>query len=87
MLQYYSPAMADNLNNLPPALIYVGSLDLFVNEDIDYANRLIEAGNATNLYVASGLYHAFENAAPQAKSSKEFWLRVYEASRSMLNQN
>lgn len=87
MLQYYSPAMADNLNNLPPALIYVGSLDLFVNEDIDYANRLIEAGNATNLYVVSGLYHAFENAAPQAKSSKEFWLRVYEASRSMLNQN
>lgn len=87
MLQYFSPAMADDLSNLPPSMIYVGSLDLFVNEDIDYANRLTEAGNAATLYVVPGLYHAFENAVPQAAPSKEFWQRVYEASRSMLACN
>lgn len=85
MLQYFSPAMAEDLSNLPPSMIYVGSLDLFVNEDIDYANKLTEAGNSVTLYVVPGLYHAFENAVPQAESSREFWRRVYAASRSMLD--
>lgn len=87
MMTYFSPSLAKDLGKLPPALIYVGGLDLFVNEDIDYANRLIEAGNATTLYVEPGLYHAFESAVPEAQSSREFWRRVYEASRSMLNED
>lgn len=84
MLQYFSPAVADNLGDLPPTLIYVGGLDLFVNEDIAYANKLIEAGNDTTLYVVPGLYHAFDIAVPQAQATQEFWQRVYEASRQML---
>lgn len=84
MLQYFSPALANNLSDLPPALIYVGGLDLFVNEDIAYANKLIEAGNDTTLYVVPGLYHAFDIAVPQAQATQEFWQRVYEASRHML---
>lgn len=78
MLPYFSPAMAKDLSNLPPALIYVGSLDLFVNEDLAYASKLIECGNSTTVYVVPGLYHAFENAAPQAEESKIFWQRVYD---------
>lgn len=83
-LGYFSPAMAEDLTELPPALIYVGALDLFANEDIAYANRLVEAGNATTLYVVPGLYHAFEVAVPDAEQSKIFWQRIYEASQQML---
>ena len=86
MLPYFSPAMAEDLTNLPPAVIYTGSLDLFVNEDITYANKLVEDGNATTLYVVPGLYHAFEVAVPDAQQSHEFWQRIYAESKALLTK-
>jgi acetyl esterase/lipase len=73
---YFSPVRAQRLDHLPPALIYVGDLDLFVNEDIAYANRLIENGVTTELHVIPGLYHGFDNAAPNAEKTKVFWQTV-----------
>lgn len=84
MLGYYSPTFAEDFANLPPAFIYVGGLDLFVNEDIDYAAKLTEANVDTELHVIPGLYHAFEIAAPKAEQSKIFWQRVYAFSKNML---
>ena len=40
---YFSPIFAKDLINLSNAYIYVGDLGLFVNEDIDYANKLINS--------------------------------------------
>ena len=54
------PARIENLRNLPPTFIGVGSLDLFVQEDIEYANRLIEAGVPAELYVVPGAFHGFD---------------------------
>jgi triacylglycerol lipase len=45
---------------LPPAYICVGSLDLFLEEDMDYAARLMAAGVTVELQVYPGAYHAFE---------------------------
>lgn len=84
MMDYFSPAVAKDLGDLPPAFIYVGALDLFVDEDIDYAGRLIDAGVDTTLYVVPGLYHAFESAAPDAPQSVAFWERVYQYAREAL---
>ena len=84
MLGYYSPTFAEDFANLPPAFIYVGGLDLFVNEDIDYAAKLTEANVDTELHVIPGLYHAFEIAAPEAGQSKIFWQRVYAFSAEKL---
>lgn len=84
MLGYYSPTFAEDFANLPPAFIYVGGLDLFVNEDIDYAAKLTEANVDTELHVIPGLYHAFEIAAPEARQSKIFWQRVYAFSAEKL---
>ena len=84
MLGYYSPTFAEDFANLPPAFIYVGGLDLFVNEDIDYAAKLTEANVDTELHVIPGLYHAFEIAAPEAEQSKIFWQRVYAFSAEKL---
>lgn len=85
MLPYFSPAQAGDLTNLPPALIYVGELDLFVNEDLAYASRLIEAGISTELHMIRGLYHCFDLANPEAEKTKEFWNTIFENVNFMLN--
>ena len=60
---YAAPARATNLRGLPPALITVGALDLFLEEDIDYATRLMQAGVPTELHVYPGAYHGFDLAS------------------------
>ena len=54
------PARVENLAGLPPAFIGVGALDLFVDEDVDYAQRLNAAGVATELIVVPGAFHGFD---------------------------
>lgn len=66
------PARVRNLAGLPPAWIGVGGIDLFVDEDVDYAQRLLAAGVATELLVIPGAFHAFQRVLPQAAISKQF---------------
>ncbi|XXE96600.1 alpha/beta hydrolase [Pseudomonas sp. D1-2] len=56
----FSPALQPDLRNLPPTFISVGSQDLFLEEDVDFAMRLIRAGVATELYVYPGAPHMFD---------------------------
>jgi acetyl esterase/lipase len=49
----------------------VGELDCLRDEDIDYANRLIEAGVPTELHLYPGAYHAWELFGPDANVSKQ----------------
>ncbi len=69
--QYAAPARAIDLAGLAPAYIDVGELDCLRDEDIDYANRLIEAGVPTELHLYPGAYHAWELFGPDAKVSKQ----------------
>jgi acetyl esterase/lipase len=66
------PSRLERLDGLAPAFIGVGSIDLFVDEDVEYARRLINAGVSTELHVAPGAYHAFDLTVPQAKVSQRF---------------
>lgn len=59
---YAAPARAHSLVNLPPACIQVGALDLFVEEDVDYARRLHNAGVPCELHVYPGAPHSFPMA-------------------------
>ncbi len=67
---YAAPARADNLAGLPPAFIAVGSLDLFVDEDVAYAMRLLRAGVPVELTVHPGAVHGFDYAADAAVSKR-----------------
>ena len=67
---YAAPARASDLAGLPPTFLYVGALDLFVDEDLDYARRLIHAAVPVELHVYPGAYHGFE-IAPEAMVSKQ----------------
>lgn len=66
------PARIEDLSGLPPAFIGVGGLDLFLEEDIEYARRLTGAGVACELLVAPGAYHGFDVLAPEAAVSRRF---------------
>jgi acetyl esterase/lipase len=58
---YAAPSRATDLSGLPPTYVMVGTLDLFLDEDLEYARRLIEAGVPTELKVYSGGPHAFDS--------------------------
>jgi acetyl esterase/lipase len=66
------PARVENLAGLPPALIMVGSIDLFVDENIEYARRLNNAGVSTELHVIPGAFHGFDILAPHTSVSERF---------------
>lgn len=68
---WFSPALADDLAGLPPCWIGTGSLDLFLDEDLDYARRLIAAGVPVELHSYPGAIHAF-NAVAEAQVAKAF---------------
>jgi acetyl esterase/lipase len=69
--QYAAASRAQHLEGLPPAFIGVGTLDLFLEEDIEYARRLIRAGVPTELHVYPGAFHGFPMMA-DAKVSQAF---------------
>ena len=60
------PARVADLAGLPPAFILVGSIDLFLEEDMEYARRLARAGVPTELHVIPGGFHGFGVAGPDA---------------------
>jgi acetyl esterase/lipase len=66
------PGRVENLAGLPPAFVGVGSVDLFVDEDMDYARRLINSGVPTELCVVPSVYHGFDVIAPKAARSQTF---------------
>ena len=59
---YAASARAGDLSGLPPAYISVGTLDLFLEEDLDYAARLYRAAVPVELHVWPGAQHGFERA-------------------------
>ena len=64
-----APARAPDLSSLPPTFIAVGQLDLFLEEDLDYALRLIRAGVPTELHVTPGAFHGFDSMAPESAAA------------------
>ncbi|MDO9368132.1 MAG: alpha/beta hydrolase [Sphingopyxis sp.] len=79
---WFSPSLAEDLSNLPPAYIATGSLDLFFDENLDYARRLVAAGVSVDLHSYAGAIHAF-NAIPDAAISQRFNGGVLAAAAAM----
>ena len=67
---YAAAARAADFSNLPPAFVTVGALDLFRDENIDYAQRLMAAGVPTDLQVYPGMIHGAEMSVPEAAVSR-----------------
>ncbi|CUU56134.1 Acetyl esterase/lipase [Parafrankia irregularis] len=70
-----------DLRGLPPAWVGVGDVDLFLDENRDYAQRLSAAEVPTTFHVVPGAPHGFETWAPDTDLSRAYlaaardWLR------------
>jgi acetyl esterase/lipase len=86
---YFSPAVAtvEQLKGLPQAFVIVGSLDLFCDEDIDYAQKLMEAGVFTELYVEPGVPHAYDALEGTAQTERVNALRDNAITRMFGNKD
>lgn len=67
-----APGRCEDLSGLPPAWIGVGTMDLFYEEDVDYAHRLRAAGVDCELMVVDGAFHGFDAVRPKAGVSRQF---------------
>lgn len=66
------PARHVDLAGVAPAWIGVGTLDLFHDEDLDYANRLREVGVPCAVHVVDGAFHGFDSLRPKAEIARRF---------------
>ena len=82
----YAAARADSLEGLPPTWLSTAALDLFRDENIDYAQRLLAAGIATELIIYPGACHGFQ-MAPGAGVTKQYLRDHAEALARGLRQS
>jgi acetyl esterase/lipase len=82
---YAAAFRTTNLEGLPPAYITVGDIDLFAEEDVDYARRLIAAGVPTEVHVYPGGCHAFDMLVPNADISKRFTADIHKVLKKALH--
>jgi acetyl esterase/lipase len=68
---YAVAARREDLRGLPPAWIGVGDIDLFYDEDRDYAERLRAAGVAATLDVVPCAPHGFASWAPNTPLARD----------------
>ena len=66
---YAAPARAVDLSGLPPAYICVGTMDMFVDEDIAYAQAMLAADVPVELHVYPGAFHGSPSSIPEAALS------------------
>lgn len=72
LTQYAAPARCADLSGLAPAYIAVGGLDMFLDEDQDYAGRLARAGVPTELHVYPGAFHGSDTLVATSPLSRRF---------------
>ncbi len=70
--QHQAAARADDLSGLPPAFVAVGDLDVFRDEALDFARRLVADGVAVELHLFPGAFHAWGLFAPEAAMTETF---------------
>lgn len=84
---YASAARAKNVSGLPRTFITTGTVDLFRDEIIDYAQRLMAAGVPTQLAVFPGVYHGAQAFVPGAPVSQQMINTYMKALEEVLNEN
>jgi acetyl esterase/lipase len=70
--EYAVPARRRDLSGLPPAWIGVGTVDLFHDEAVAYAQRLRECGVKCELQIVPGAFHGFDVFDPQPQVVQDF---------------
>lgn len=64
-----APARCPDVSGLAPLYLDVGSLDLFLKEDLALAARAAQAGTSVEVHVVPDAYHAWDSLVPDAPES------------------
>ena len=83
---YDSPALCEDLSNLPPAFSFVGGLDPVRDENLAFWQQLMAAGVPVEGHVFPGCFHCFELANPEAAVSKKAYDLMYAALKSAFSK-
>jgi acetyl esterase/lipase len=83
---YAAAARATDYSRLPPTITFVGELEPFRDETMEYVENLKRAGVPTEFKLFKGCFHAFEVLAPEAKISKEAWAFVFRSYSEYMNK-
>lgn len=78
------PSRNEDLRGLPPTWIGVGSLDLFCDEDMAYAERLKDANVPCETIVVDGVFHAFDVTVEDSAATQRFRESMFAAMRKAL---
>ena len=78
------PSRNEDLGGLPPTWIGVGSLDLFCDEDMAYAERLKDANVPCETIVVDGVFHAFDGIVEDSAATQRFRESMFAAMRKAL---
>jgi acetyl esterase/lipase len=79
-----APGRLIDATGLPPLYIDTGNLDIFRDEDIEYARKFIKAGIDVELHVYPGCLHGFELFAPDIGISQRAFANRYHAIKSII---
>lgn len=80
------PARRADLSGLAPAWIGVGTLDLFHDEDLAYAQRLRQAGVQCEVETVPGAFHGFDLLMPKVAVSRAFFAAQCASLRNAFGQ-
>ncbi|MGL4654677.1 MAG: alpha/beta hydrolase [Sarcina sp.] len=69
--EYASPSLAKDYSNLPATLSFIGDLEPFRDETIEYIENLKNANVPVMFEMYKGCYHGFDRVCPDAKISKD----------------
>ncbi|OCT49617.1 alpha/beta hydrolase [Cladophialophora carrionii] len=65
-----SPSRLVSAEGMPPLYLEVGSLDIFVQEGIEYASKHVRAGVPVELHVYPGLPHSYDSLGGQCQLAR-----------------
>ncbi len=69
---YSAPGRATQLHELPETFIAAAQFDVFRDEDVDFASRLMAAGVPVELHVYPHAFHAWDRFAPASRLARSF---------------
>ncbi|MDX1505181.1 MAG: alpha/beta hydrolase [Spongiibacter sp.] len=84
---YGAPARREDLTGLPPTWIGVGGIDLFLEENIEYAERLKSAGVQCQLDVVDMAPHGFDALFADTSLRREFIAKIDEFVARILSES
>ena len=80
---YAAAARLEDFSGLPPTYIDVGELDIFRDEDLAYAQRLLAAGVSAELHLHPAVPHAPEALVPHSKVAQRMAMDRHRVIRAL----